>query len=99
MGSSFPFEAAVYFVSSVGEHNQHHEEDEGPPGFSKSHSVWAPDGQDEEQPDVSPHGGETGDGEDTYIVNFLWLIANCVDREARDDQKIESSRSNNGRWS
>ena len=55
MSSSFPFEAAVYFISSIGEHNETDEEDESPPGFRESNSVWGPDGEDEEEPDVSPH--------------------------------------------
>jgi len=55
MSSSFPFEAAVYFISSVGEHDEADEEDQGPTGFRESDSVWAPDCQDEEEPDVCPH--------------------------------------------
>lgn len=55
MGSSFPLEAAIYFISGVGEHNQADEEDQGPPGFSKSNSVRAPNSEDEEEPDVGPH--------------------------------------------
>ena len=55
MSSSFPFEAAVYFIGSIGEDDEAHEEDQGPPGFSKTDSIWAPDCQDEEEPDVCPH--------------------------------------------
>lgn len=55
MGSSFPLEAAIYFISGVSEHNQADEEDQSPPGFSESNSVWAPNSEDEEEPDVGPH--------------------------------------------
>ena len=79
MSSSFPFKAAVYFISSVREYDEADEEDQSPPGFRESNSVRAPDSEDEEEPDVCPHGGETGDGKHTNIVHFLRLLSNCKD--------------------
>ena len=92
-------------VRHVGDANTDREEEEGNYPFPQGYDVRSNKLKNDEKPDVGENREEPGDGEHTGVrdpsesgLAIIVSLGNATNAHCYDDEQIESSRANNGRW-